>query len=62
MSSAVSLKETRPVAGEYTAFAVDYVAARSIDLTLPPFASSSAVWMHVTRYDDCQRSPSRRGR
>ena len=41
-------------AGECTAFAVDYAAARSIDLTLAPFAASAAVWMHVTRYDECQ--------
>jgi len=41
-------------AGEYTAFAVDYSAARSIDLTRAPFDSRSALWMHVTRYDECQ--------
>jgi hypothetical protein len=41
-------------AGECTAFAVDYAAARSIDLTRPPFAASAAIWMHVTRYDECQ--------
>jgi hypothetical protein len=41
-------------AGEYTAFAVDYAAPRSIDLTQAPFASRSALWTHVTRYDECQ--------
>ena len=41
-------------AGEYTAFAVDYAAAQSIDLTRPPFDSRSVTWMHVTRYDECQ--------
>jgi len=41
-------------AGEYTAFAADYAAARSIDLTLTPFVSRSAMWTHVTRYDECQ--------
>ncbi len=41
-------------AGEYTAFAVDYSAARSIDLTAAPFNSRSTLWMHVTRYDECQ--------
>jgi hypothetical protein len=41
-------------AGEYTAFAVEYSAARSIDLTKAPFDSRSAIWMHVTRYDECQ--------
>jgi hypothetical protein len=41
-------------AGEYTAFAVDYAAPRSIDLTQPPFNSRSALWTHVTRYDECQ--------
>jgi hypothetical protein len=41
-------------AGEYTAFAVDYSAPRSIDLTRAPFDSRSAIWMHVARYDECQ--------
>ena len=41
-------------AGKYTAFAVDYSAPRSIDLTRAPFDSRSAIWMHVTRYDECQ--------
>jgi hypothetical protein len=41
-------------AGEYTAFAVDYSAPRSIDLTRAPFDSRSAIWTHVTRYDECQ--------
>lgn len=41
-------------AGEYTAFAVEYSAPRSIDLTRAPFESRSAIWTHVTRYDECQ--------
>jgi hypothetical protein len=41
-------------AGEFTAFAVDYAAPRSIDLTRAPFDSRSAIWTHVTRYDECQ--------
>lgn|SRR5208282_4833566 len=41
-------------AGEYTAFAVEYSAARSIELTKAPFDSRSAIWTHVTRYDECQ--------
>jgi hypothetical protein len=41
-------------AGEYTAFAADYAAPRSIDLTRAPFDSRSAMWTHVTRYDECQ--------
>ena len=41
-------------AGEYTAFAVEYSAPRSIDLTRAPFDSRSAIWMHVARYDECQ--------
>jgi hypothetical protein len=41
-------------AGEYTAFAVEYSAPRSIDLTRAPFDSSSAIWTHVTHYDECQ--------
>jgi hypothetical protein len=41
-------------AGEYTAFAVEYSTARSIDLTTAPFVSRSALWTHVTRYDECQ--------
>ena len=41
-------------AGEYTAFAVEYSAPRSIDLTRAPFDSRSAIWRHVTRYDECQ--------
>ena len=41
-------------AGEYTAFAVDYSAPRSLDLTKAPFDSRSAIWAHVTRYDECQ--------
>jgi RES domain-containing protein len=41
-------------AGEFTAFAVDYAAPRSIDLTRAPFDSRSAMWTHVTRYDECQ--------
>jgi hypothetical protein len=40
-------------AGEDTAFAVDY-AARSIDLTVDPLSNRSALWTHVTDYDDCQ--------
>jgi RES domain len=41
-------------AGEYAAFAVDYATPRSIDLTLPPFDSRSALWTQLTRYDECQ--------
>ena len=41
-------------AGEYTAFSAEYSAPRSIDLTRAPFDSRSAIWTHVTRYDDCQ--------
>ena len=42
-------------AGEYTAFAADYLTATSIDLTSPPFAARSALWMmHVTDYAACQ--------
>ena len=39
---------------EYTAFAADYSATRSIDLTTAPFDSRSATWTHPTRYDGCQ--------
>jgi AbrB family looped-hinge helix DNA binding protein len=42
-------------AGEYTAFAVEYAAVSSIDLTRPPLDSRSAVWMHTTRYNECQQ-------
>ena len=40
-------------AGEYTAFAADY-AARSIDLTAPPFNSRARFWSNPTRYEECQ--------
>jgi len=39
---------------EFTAFAVEYATQQSIDLTRAPFDDRSAVWMHVTRYDECQ--------
>ena len=42
-------------AGGYTAFAVEYAAVSSIDLTRPPLDSRSAVWMHTTRYNECQQ-------
>jgi hypothetical protein len=41
-------------AGEYTTFAAKYATERSVDLTLPPFDSRSAVWMHPTAYEPCQ--------
>ena len=41
-------------AGEYTAFAAKYATERSVDLTLPPFDSRSAIWMHPTDYEPCQ--------
>jgi hypothetical protein len=41
-------------AGEYTAFAVEYEAARTIDLTAAPFNKHRAVWTHPTRYAACQ--------
>ena len=40
-------------AGEYTVFAIEY-SATAIDLSRPPFDSRSKIWMHVTRYDECQ--------
>jgi len=41
-------------AGEFTAFAVEYAAANSIDLTRAPFDNRTTKWMHPTRYDECQ--------
>jgi RES domain len=41
-------------AGEFTAFAVEYATARSIDLTRSPFDNRAATWMHLTHYDECQ--------
>jgi hypothetical protein len=41
-------------AGEYTAFATKYATTKSIDLTLPPFDSRSALWTHPTDYGPCQ--------
>jgi hypothetical protein len=40
--------------GQYTAFAADYVAARSIDLTAPPLNASRAFWTDLTDYGHCQ--------
>jgi hypothetical protein len=39
---------------EYTAFSVQYDAARSIDLTTGRYAAHRAHWMHVTDYAACQ--------
>lgn len=41
-------------AGEFTAFTVEYATANAIDLTLAPFDNRAALWMHLTRYDECQ--------
>jgi len=41
-------------AGEYTAFATKSATTKSIDLTLPPFDSRSALWTHPTDYGPCQ--------
>jgi hypothetical protein len=41
-------------AGEFTAFAVEYATSRSIDLTRLPFDDRAAIWMHLTKYDECQ--------
>jgi hypothetical protein len=41
-------------AGEFTAFSVDYATEKAIDLMLAPFADRAALWMHLTRYDECQ--------
>jgi hypothetical protein len=40
--------------GEYTAFAADYAAGRSIDLRTPPFDTAAAAWTHPTDYEPCQ--------
>jgi hypothetical protein len=40
--------------GEYTAFAVEYVSGRSIDLRSAPFNRDGKTWMHPTDYDGCQ--------
>lgn len=40
---------------EHTAFKVPIKAARSLDLTQPPFAKSAASWMAPSDYTACQR-------
>jgi RES domain-containing protein len=41
-------------AGEYTAFAARYATERAIDLTRAPLENRRDVWMHKTRYVECQ--------
>ena len=41
-------------AGEFTAFAFEYATANAIDLTRAPFDDLANLWMHLTRYDECQ--------
>lgn len=41
-------------AGEYTAFAADYLTARAADLTLAPLNADLAVWTELIDYDGCQ--------
>jgi len=41
-------------AGEYTTFAAEYATRLAIDLTRPPFDNRADIWMHETRYDECQ--------
>ncbi|MPZ55637.1 MAG: RES domain-containing protein [Rhizobiales bacterium] len=40
--------------GEYTAFAAEFAAARTIDLTRPPLNADRALWTHPTDYVACQ--------
>jgi hypothetical protein len=42
-------------AGEFTAFAVEYATPNAIDLTRAPFDTRTNLWMHLSRYDECQR-------
>jgi hypothetical protein len=41
-------------AGEYTAFATDYLAARVIDLAAPPLNERADLWTHPTNHDACR--------
>lgn len=41
-------------AGEYTAFASRYATDRCADLTGRPFNDREPIWMHKSKYDDCQ--------
>ena len=41
-------------AGEFTAFAIEYATFRAVDLMRGPFHEQQAIWMHPTRYDECQ--------
>jgi hypothetical protein len=41
-------------AGEFTAFAVEYATRRAIDLSRRPFDAHRDIWMHPTRYEECQ--------
>ncbi|MFZ5691405.1 MAG: RES family NAD+ phosphorylase [Pseudomonadota bacterium] len=42
-------------AGEYTAFACEYAAGSTIDLTRDPFDDRQAVWMHPLDHEPCQQ-------
>src|SRR4051812_31328791 len=42
------------VAGEFTAFAVEYATGRSVDLRMPPLAADRSTWTNLTNYEDCQ--------
>src|SRR5262245_35147841 len=39
--------------GEYTAFAAEFAAARSVDLTQPPWVAHRALWTHPVDYAAC---------
>jgi len=43
------------LAASYTALCAAISTERSVDLTVPPLVSHSAIWMHPTDYDACQR-------
>lgn len=44
---------------EYTAFAAEYHADRSVDLRASPFDANKTAWMHPTSYEQCQELAER---
>jgi hypothetical protein len=42
-------------AAEFTAFAAEYATGRAIDCRIRPLDADTAIWTHLTNYDDCQR-------
>lgn len=43
------------LAASYTAICAAISTERSVDLTIPPLVSHSAIWMHPTNYEPCQQ-------